>query len=533
MKKWIQEQVDSFHRARKFVTQDVWRIGRPGEQIPSGFVTKQIRVAILLLRNLGEDALLVRAAALAFWTVLSIVPFLALMFLVIQSFNLGGGLYDRLQHELDTRLSSAIETIFGSVEPVAEQSPTPAASGSPSASDPLPLPETTVVAATPTHDPNDALKNKIIEWLFQGVAQESRAPDGTELVNPIAELVDKAEEGLTSSGALSTIGILFVITTVFGLLQNIERSFNHIWSATRSRSWFRMFSDYLLVTLLLPFIAAVVLGITAALESKTIANSLGVFALSLRGVQFVMIWFFMSSIYTFVPNARVVRTYALFGGLVAATMWTFMSWGYVRFIVSLANYSIVYSSFAQFPLLLMWLYFSWLILLFGAELTFAYQHEKTFAMERLAEHASHAYKEAVGLRAMVEMAARFDDGKPGLSPGEAAEEWNVPTRLVNQSLEALEKSGLIVQCHGATIRFIPGKSLDRITMGEVVRALREAGEDPSLFREDDKYRALFEKVAGTNEQLEAVTIEELVRHLKTPDTPLLNVQPFPGDAREV
>ena len=80
MRDLVQQLVDAVDRWRRFVTRDIWYIGRPGEAVPQGLIIKQIRVVILLVRNLIEDQLLLRAAALTFVTALAIVPFL--MFLV-------------------------------------------------------------------------------------------------------------------------------------------------------------------------------------------------------------------------------------------------------------------------------------------------------------------------------------------------------------------------------------------------------------------------------------------------------------------
>jgi hypothetical protein len=105
----------------------------------------------------------------------------------------------------------------------------------------------------------------------------------------------------------------------------------------------------------------------------------------------------------------------------------------------------------------MWAYFSWLIVLLGAELSFAYQNEKTFAMERLAEGASYAYREALGLWAMIELGRRFDRGEPGLSAESAAKAWNVPARLVNETFRELEEGRLVVQCASRPPTYQPSR----------------------------------------------------------------------------
>jgi hypothetical protein len=84
---WLQDAGDALERGRRFIAHDVWHIGGPGEQVSPGIIIKHIRVAILLVKGVLKDDLLLRASALTFATMLAIVPFLALMFYMIQSFH--------------------------------------------------------------------------------------------------------------------------------------------------------------------------------------------------------------------------------------------------------------------------------------------------------------------------------------------------------------------------------------------------------------------------------------------------------------
>ncbi len=89
----IERTQEALRRGRRFVLYGVWQIGKPGEEIPRGFIIKQVRVAILLGSKLVDGMHMVRASALAFATILSIVPFLAVTFFIIEKFNLGEDLY--------------------------------------------------------------------------------------------------------------------------------------------------------------------------------------------------------------------------------------------------------------------------------------------------------------------------------------------------------------------------------------------------------------------------------------------------------
>jgi len=488
--------MDALERGRQFVLHDVWRLGAPGEEVPHGFIIKQVRVAFLLVQNLVRDALTLRAAALTFATALGIVPFLALVFLVIQTFQVDEKIYAYLNEQIEARIDTP---------------------------DGLPLPATESADGEPTAPaPEDSpalrqLKQGLIALLSQGVGQFEAEVDGVPLENPVKAIVDYAQRGAAPQ-TIGFAGLIFVIATVFGLMKNIESSFNTIWGLKLRRSWYRLFSDYLILMLLLPFVVALVLFVTAVLESNHLREQLGPLALGLRSVQYIVIWMVFTTMYALIPNTRVRLRYAIAGGVVAGTMWCLLSWLYVKFQVGLPRFSLFYSTFAQVPLVLVWVYFSWLIVLFGAELTFAYQHEKTFAMERLAQGASYAYREAAGLWAMVEMGRRFDAGQAPLSVVEFAERWNVPTRLLADVLDVFDGAGLVTPCSREGDTFQPARSLDRIAVADVLGALREEGRDPSELRTTPAFlplkARLFEPQAGVAGQ----TLAQLIQQLPAEET---------------
>jgi membrane protein len=161
----------------------------------------------------------------------------------------------------------------------------------------------------------------------------------------------------------------------------------------------------------------------------------------------------------------------------------------------------------------MWVYLSWAILLFGSEVTYAYQNEKTFTMERFADNASFAYRAALGLRAMIDMGRRFQKSLPTLQVEAAALEWNVPSRLIIETLEQLEDSGFITECATEQVSYQPARPLDQITAGDILRSLHERGEDPSRFLHDDAYRSVFDEYLYPSEGIHATTIEELIHRV--------------------
>ncbi len=533
----IRNFFEALRRGHRFATHDIWRIGRPGEKIPRGFIIKQIRVAILLVSNVVHGTLMLRAAALTFATLLAIVPCLAILFYMIQTFGLDEAIFEAAKVKVNLAVESAAELLAKSddadsapdaggvdsddpeaglepgaeVETLEEGSPDTA-----SVEDPLPDASPPAPSANP-QDAHDAASLEIRMLLRQIFVPTSSGSD-EDYVDPVEELFGLADtladEAANNPGALLVSGFILFFTTVLGLMRNIETSFNHIWGLSRTRSWFRMIGDYMLITILLPFVGAAVLGVSAALQSETVSDSLGALSSLLWMLQYAMVCLVFSALYFVVPNTKVRASCALLGGVVAGCLWLFLAWGYVEFQFGITRNVVVYATFAQIPLLLMWIYSSWIILLFGCEVSYAYQNEETFAMERFAGEATYAYRETLGLRAMLDIGLRFDEGRPGLDPESAAKELNVPHRLLTETLDHLEKAGLVAACATDPVTYQPAKALGKLTVGEIVTALREVGRDPSLLREDETYRPLLDGVrAGSLAESDA-TIANLIARLR-------------------
>lgn len=523
-----QRAIDALRRFYRFATYEIWQIGTPGEEVPRGIVIKQIRVAILLGSKLLEGMHMVRAASLTFATLLSIVPFLAMLFFVINEFNLGDNVYTMVKD----RMVAAAERFAGEQEQLASSAQSPAtepvlanqaapeidtpALDAPSESvtegNALTAPDDMPAATLDPSKEGEELQREIIAALFQGVT--SRDPNTKDPVEAISKTADDlarlANEAAKNRTAMLTSGLILVFTAVFGLMRNIENAFNRTWGVRRTRSWYRTLTDYAVVLLMTPFVVAAVMGALIAVRSEAFSEALGPLSFVLAFAQHVLVVFVFTLLYRFVPHTRVQFRYALLAGLIAGTLWVLLSWSYVQFQFGLARYAVILSAFAQFPMLLMWLYLSWAIVLLGCEISYAYQNEKTFALERYADRASFAYREAVGLRAMVDIGYRFDRGKPGLTVEEAAREWNVPMRLLSAVLESLTAAGLIAPRATEPVEYQPARPLDRIMARDVLRTLRHAGTDPSRFRQDPRFRRMFDELERATGEFAGATLEDLV-----------------------
>ncbi|MGI6139117.1 MAG: YihY/virulence factor BrkB family protein [Candidatus Hydrogenedentales bacterium] len=484
-RRWI----ESFKRGRQFVAHDIWRIGLPGEEVPNGLIIKQIRAIILLARGLMEETILLRASALTFATLLFIVPFLALMFFLIQTFNIGDQIYQRMDNQTYKAVSALRHGDNGD-EDEEEQGECAPDGALVSDIDSKPLPPPVDQGTTPVlsvgaprkTNSDEQLKQQIIGWVFPIFKEGESITEAADYTNPVKIFVSLAESGVNNPRTVGLSGLIFILTTVFGFMRNVEYTLNRIWSVKRQRNLFLVISHYMMITLFLPFVAASIMGMNAALENPHVSEMLGSFTFAVRLLQFLFLCLALTLIYYIVPNTKVHFRYALLGGIVGSLLFLLNSWAYVKFQMGLVRYTNFFFTFALFPLLLMYIYISWIILLSGSLVSFAYQNEKTFAMERLAEGAPQAYREFFAIRLMMELAYRHRHRLLYPTAQEAAELWNVPTRIVSETLEALHEGQLVTAAATTPVTYQPRHDPRSIKILDVLNVLREHGQDPSRLR---------------------------------------------------
>ena len=165
------------------------------------------------------------------------------------------------------------------------------------------------------------------------------------------------------------IGLSALVATVYVLMLNIERAFNHVWGVTESRVWWKRLRLYVSVLALWPVaVACVVFAISYA-----VTTSLGwvdewswVRNLLFKAMGLSVASMFFGGLYFAVPNARVVASDALWAGLFAALGFMLMQKAFGFYLSLFPTFALVYGAFATVPIFLLWLYLSWAVVLLGA-----------------------------------------------------------------------------------------------------------------------------------------------------------------------
>ncbi|HKX45488.1 MAG TPA: YihY/virulence factor BrkB family protein, partial [Planctomycetota bacterium] len=221
-----------------------------------------------------------------------------------------------------------------------------------------------------------------------------------EALDRVLQLVER-----TDVTSLGLFGLLLLALTAVGLLVRVEGALNAIWEVERPRHVLRRLVDFSVVLLVSPVLAIVgtlvrsftplarqVEGWSEALHVRPALDA----AVSAAPVAFL--WIGFATLYRLMPHTRVRLRAALFGGAVATLLWLGVQGLYVDSQASVARLSRLYASFAAAPLFLLWVYASWLVVLFGAAFGYAHQHLRSHRRLTRAWSATPAQLEALGLR---------------------------------------------------------------------------------------------------------------------------------------
>ena len=330
-----------------------------------------------------------------------------------------------------------------------------------------------------------------------------------------------------SAGALGSVGLVTLFITVLSLMGTIEEAFNHIWRVRSPRKLARRFSDYLSAILVGPVLVFAAVTITATLQNHAIVQALlslqglGVVILALlRLVPYLTLWGAFTFVYMFIPNTRVKLRSALVGGLVAAILWQTVGWGFAVFVASSTRYYVIYSSFAILLLFLLWLHVGWIIVLLGAQVTYAHQHVQYFLGDRQALAQSAAGREKLALLTMLAIARHFRHGLAPLSAAEIAAQLRIPAGVAREFLLTLaDRQLLLPLADGET--FVVSRDPQTIGVKEILDAERASASSSKERGQRNKEELLIDELLGeidqsATETLKGKNLQDLVLSLDHP-----------------
>lgn len=434
---------------------------QPHESLPLAMLKTWSRILIIMIHEFSETAISLRASALTYTIVLSMVPILAMSTALLKGMGSDNQLriaaykfIDQLEPEKQQR-----ELVAQSQQPDHEK----AGPGQPAIQESTPT--------VPTEGSINAGETK---------PSESLTAHLRNAVDTIFDYVDR-----TNFAAIGAFGIAGLLVTVVLVLSTIEAAMNAIWHSKEGRSIFRKIMDYLALLILLPISINVALAGDAILESPTIMAHLHtiipsawVVKMLLKLLPFLFVILSLMIMYLFFPTVKVKTYAALSGAVFAGFFWFLAQKGYIILQIGVARYNAIYGSFATVPLFLIWVQLGWTFILLGASLAYAIQNRSQYYLPGAGGSPQRNLQLAFDIINTVynnfedKKQTSFDDivkANSGVQPGNILE-------IIN----TLAKGGLLHQVEDGNRSYVPAAPSEIIEAQEITRLILGHEDIPTI-----------------------------------------------------
>lgn len=284
----------------------------------------------------------------------------------------------------------------------------------------------------------------------------------------------------TKSGIVFGFGLVFMLWTVVMLTRNIEQVFNDIWNVHRQRSLLRTFTDYLAMFFVLPILIIVVSGVSLWMTSlsRIISEAYVIGPLlkfCIDAIPALLLAGVIAVLYTFIPNTHVKWRSALLPALLATACMQLLQWFYIHSQLWVSGYNAIYGSFAALPLFMLWVQFSWTIILVGAELSYANQNFEEVSTFISTRPLSHRHRLMLAAMLTARICKRFKNGERAYTSVELKRETGLPMRLVSDMVYDLQQCHLLTETavseKDTMPHIMPAEDVECITMGVLISRL--------------------------------------------------------------
>ena len=407
----------------KRINDTIWHT--PLNEISKGktFLIKQMRIMVLAARGFSNDNVQLRASALTFYSLLSIIPIIAIAFAIAKGFN------------LDKTLENLIVDEFQS-------------------------------------------QQQVLTFLLE---------------------TSKSALQETRGGYMAGVGMVILFWSVMSLLDHIESSFNHIWQIRSSRPWYRKFTDYLTIMLIAPVFIILSSSITVFISTELTSFMSSapildffkpVISFLFKFAPYFLTWITLTILFIIMPNAKVKFVPALISAVIAGTIVQLLQWLYIDLQFGITKLSAIYGSFAAVPLFIVWLQSTWIVVLLGAELSFANQNISRYELESEALNISNHQKRVLVIMIMHLIIRNFSLGEKPLSAENIGITLKIPVRLARDILQDLSKVNIVSEIHeneSKEILYQPALDINRMTVSYVLSRLDRSGIEQIMVIKNKDY----------------------------------------------
>jgi membrane protein len=318
-------------------------------------------------------------------------------------------------------------------------------------------------------------------------------------------------------GTSGVVGVLAVVLLGFLTASTVEKIWNDIWRAERSRSIGQRFVVFYALITIVPALMGVSLFHLAHLGlTEGVVGALGALGATWAGLTFAN---------KLLPVTRVEWRAAAIGGLVSAVLFELAKQMFRFYVAEIAfkKYAGIYGTLGLLPIVLLWIYYTWVVVLFGAEVAYALQHLPELELyDRRARRLEHEVLDKVnGLvaaRFMVEIVEGWRQGTPHTRE-EMSRKFHIAPEAAERIVRRLAERKLIVELDGDPPAFVPGRSPTEITLADVMAPFRGADVLTPAVRAQSRSAidaALTKIEEERTKHLREVTLEELTRPVAEP-----------------
>jgi len=321
--------------------------------------------------------------------------------------------------------------------------------------------------------------------------------------------------------AASTFGVIIFIVITFRLFLAVETTINQIWKVRSVRGYRQKLIAFTMLFFWGPVLMAISFTTTNTLEKNRYLRILFKRDIIFHIAPIAVLFIAFTMLFWLVPSTRVRFSSAAVGAIVTTSLFTLVRFGFGIYADHLfhGRFNLIYGALGLAIIFLIAIQILWVVILLGVEISFVYQN--LYGLLRATEQQVQdepRFDLYFGLRALIEIARRFDRREEAPSSYRLAEQFGTTDSQMLRILRKLEDVQLVKEIGGDWAGFVPGCDPDRITIEEVVSQVEGLKRDIPEIHMDDNERMvigeLFTKLSTCmNNALDHHTIGQLVREL--------------------
>ena len=357
-----------------------------------------------------------------------------------------------------------------------------------------------------------SVKGFLLEQAFFNVQYPD--PENPSAHITLAEKIDeivRSAIGNIDRGSITIVGVVFVIAAALALLITIEQSFNNIWHVAEERSLARRVINYWTMLTLGPLLIAAGIYVSTHYGGELSTSLLSyIDPLISRVISYLLAFIAFFCLYYLMPNVKVKVRSAMWGAAIATVAWSIAKWGFAVYVTEGIPYWKVYGVIGLIPLSVFWIYLSWLIVLFGLELTYTTQNLKSIedaeAEAAAQQEASFIANEMTAINVMAHISEAFSQKRGPVEVQTISSELKIPVLSANRLLGCLVDKGLLIKTLEPRIGFVPATEAANIKLSDIAAAVAAAslaqpaeGQEGTLAEISKKQKELLQQY--TLEQL--------------------------------